>query len=308
MSRKFEEDFAKAMKTARVPRTIHGLPADARYTGTCQACFGTYVVKRHGRKLTVVLHGYERPGSGYIVGECPGRDEEPFELAKDVTERFRALLLGMLADAERRLAEFKTNLVSELYVEVTGTNLTQRKETKKRMILIRPGWKNPDPMFYGDDWLSRLKIAINKTEARRSGITRDLRLLENKLATWRYDPQALAHAEERAQAEKTAKTASKKAITDEKEAKEEAVLAAFLDNPQLVAYLKNKPYMVFNKTAGWGYTPSGRSEYEEVILRRTRSRTLSTCFGSRSFSRRQLISDLRSQARDARVKISAPKW
>jgi len=48
-----------------------------KLVGECQICQRTH--KLRGKLL--VLHGYQRPGHGYITGECPGVGFEPYELS-----------------------------------------------------------------------------------------------------------------------------------------------------------------------------------------------------------------------------------
>lgn len=120
------------MSASKVPSVVHGLPADGQYVGTCQACFGQYVVKqaksgesRAGSgdgferyramprgSLVVVLHGYTRPGYGATVGECPGRGAEPFELSKDLTEKFKSNMQHDLEGVNQYISRLKTGTLS----------------------------------------------------------------------------------------------------------------------------------------------------------------------------------------------------
>lgn len=47
-----------------------------RFRGTCQACAGGQIVDEHG---LIVLHGYLRPGHGYVVNRCVGVGSAPAE-------------------------------------------------------------------------------------------------------------------------------------------------------------------------------------------------------------------------------------
>lgn len=46
------------------------------YIGTCQWCDGEFKVNANG---LMVLHGYQRPGYGYTLGNCTGYRQPPFE-------------------------------------------------------------------------------------------------------------------------------------------------------------------------------------------------------------------------------------
>jgi hypothetical protein len=310
----FDKSFEKALSAAGAPKTLHGLPADARYQGTCQACFGSYVTKaarpRKGGKfdLLVVLHGYERPGHGYIQGECPGRAELPFELDKTVTEKFRDRLIAMLASTRDYLARLKGGKVEKLRIEVRDESVPYGMNAPRsrlyKTIEIERGWKNPSPGAYYDTFDRRMESEIANTAMREDSIARDLKEIKERLAAWKYNPAALAEAEEREKSLKASKAATKKATYDEKEGREEAVLASFIENPALVEYLKKKPFEIWK--AGTRVS-TGQSVYEETMRQIERSRA-HDLFGDRSYSRRRVISDLRNLARDAGVKIKAPKW
>lgn len=58
-----------------------------RYIGLCAACMRSFVVQpdRQGT-LRLVHHGYQRPGYGYIVGDCPGVGYEPHEVSPHLAQ------------------------------------------------------------------------------------------------------------------------------------------------------------------------------------------------------------------------------
>lgn len=64
-------------------------PSKARGSGglgTCGVCFGVYKTRPKGDSLAMVMHGYERPGGGYIERECSGAGLPPFELSDRATK------------------------------------------------------------------------------------------------------------------------------------------------------------------------------------------------------------------------------
>lgn len=79
-------------------------------TGTCAACWGNY--KLAGGRL--VLHGYERPGYGYIKGQCFGVDSQPMETSVDCARAYREFLEGVLAGEERKLAKLESGEVEAI--------------------------------------------------------------------------------------------------------------------------------------------------------------------------------------------------
>jgi hypothetical protein len=64
-----------------------------RFRGMCQVCGGAQVVESG----VLVLHGYNRPGCGYIIGECPGVREVPLQTSDALTRKYHA---AATSDAE----------------------------------------------------------------------------------------------------------------------------------------------------------------------------------------------------------------
>ena len=56
----------------------------AEFEGTCAVCFGHFKV----RGERVVLHGYERPGDGYIHGSCYGEKGLAWEVSPESAQKF----------------------------------------------------------------------------------------------------------------------------------------------------------------------------------------------------------------------------
>lgn len=80
-------------------------------TGTCPACWGNY--KLDGGRL--VMHGYKRPGFGYIHGSCFGVSYQPAETSKeglvDVLER---LLTPDLEECQDTIDNIEAGKVTQL--------------------------------------------------------------------------------------------------------------------------------------------------------------------------------------------------
>lgn len=75
-------------------------PVDAEPSATCQICFR----EQQTRAQRLVLHGYRRPGFGYIVGECWGVGYAPFEVSCERTKQYiEEVLRATLARWEANL-------------------------------------------------------------------------------------------------------------------------------------------------------------------------------------------------------------
>ncbi len=242
---------------------LHGLAANGDYVGTCQACFGQYVVHTNGG-LHIVLHGYKRPGYGSIHGECEGRNVEPFEVAKNLTENIRDNMVATVARLRVRAADLKAGNVKTLFVEVDDLSIPRKgwEQRATKWITIPVGWTNPDSHY--DDFASRLRRAIFEIERDIENIDSEIVFFNKQLADWTYRPQALPNDGRKRigvravdQAAVEAVHSSRHAARDIKEAHTRAVLDTLLACEALVARAKAKPYTVFDsKTREQVATPS----------------------------------------------------
>lgn len=75
-----------------------GKPGDF---GTCAVCDRTQKLKRN----KMVLHGYRRPGYGFIVNNCLGVGYEPYELSAEGCKHAASVYGKMAKDLDRQIAE-----------------------------------------------------------------------------------------------------------------------------------------------------------------------------------------------------------
>lgn len=76
-----------------------------RHRGHCQFCGNSQVVQDG----VMVLHGYTRPGDGYIFNECPCVGRAPLEVSQVLTEDYLKDARGTLAMIEKKLAKAKAD-------------------------------------------------------------------------------------------------------------------------------------------------------------------------------------------------------
>lgn len=79
-----------------------------RHLGNCQICEGDF--KLHLGKM--VHHGYKRPGHGYIVGDCPGVFEVPYEVSCELIKAQRILAKEYQKGQEARLEALESGKVT----------------------------------------------------------------------------------------------------------------------------------------------------------------------------------------------------
>ncbi len=70
------------------------------FIGTCQWCLGEYKVNSNKE---IVLHGYQRPGYGYTVGNCQGIYHPPFEYDYELTKQ-------RISYEEAQITDFKNKI------------------------------------------------------------------------------------------------------------------------------------------------------------------------------------------------------
>ena len=85
-------------------RRLEKVPARIQYRGVCQCCCGSVAVSPDTGLAS--LHGYERPGNGYIVGRCWGAEEKPANVDLTLTHKFRAKALADAEGYERAAEQF----------------------------------------------------------------------------------------------------------------------------------------------------------------------------------------------------------
>jgi hypothetical protein len=74
-----------------------------RHRGHCQFCGNSQVVQDG----VMVLHGYTRPGDGYIFNECPCVGRSPLEVSQVLTEDYLKNARETLAMVEKKLEKAK---------------------------------------------------------------------------------------------------------------------------------------------------------------------------------------------------------
>ncbi len=315
MADNFEQSYEKAMKAAAGPLAgTHGLDPAGRYVGTCQGCFGQYVVKASRGRLRVVLHGYERPGIGHLIGDCPGHGHEPFEVSKDQTIVFRESLVGQLAGLRKQLARLKSGDVTEIYIEVEDESIPRSYGQKRatKAIAIGPGWKNPSPHKYYDTYEKRMQSKIAEVAGQVGGVESAITFMDMMIERWKYTPESLkdtkgkkigVRADDQAKAEKEAseRNSSRKTARDEKEKKVNAVLDVLLASEALMSFMKER-------SNAWGppIAPGPQPSLHDVIMKRI-ERYRAADQVTRIEGLRRVGTDLKDYAHRAGIKVKIPR-
>lgn len=145
-------------------------------TGTCGVCHGNY--KRNGIGQ-LVKHGYQRPGHGYLVGECFGVDYQPWEISKDsVVEFVRLVLRPHLERAESNVFQVENDMLDS-YDE---SNNVWRPALRKYEKVWRKVGRDEPALF------ARLRREhMSRCRAERDLLSGEIEIRKKQIAEWKPD-------------------------------------------------------------------------------------------------------------------------
>lgn len=211
---KLDDAYEKAMAAAKAIEDAERGKADVEARGTCQACLRQFVAKPYtkmkeislftGEKmnyktgtLVMVKHGFERPGHGYLVGECWGVGHPPFELDVEITKHWRQYLVTHLLPKTRQvLADLKSGKTKIFKFRVMIPLRPDQPNWSKRdykEIFLTEG--EPIPAAWTNDYPPDFKRArsakIKETENEIEEIEADIKHLGKAIDSWVYSPQKL---------------------------------------------------------------------------------------------------------------------
>lgn len=189
-----------AMKTPE-PETV------TRYVGNCQICEGDQ--KLHMGKM--VHHGYKRPGDGYILGDCSGVHQDPYEVSCEAIKAYKAGL-------ERNLVSLQASLEKLLGGEVTHLSETHLESWKNRMV-VTDYHINVTSIH---TWNEALAARVYRVRMDISYTDREIARCAKRIADWKLLPLRTVEEElakdQAAKALRTAEVEAKRAARDAKRA------------------------------------------------------------------------------------------
>ncbi len=106
-----------------------------RYLGHCQYCNGIF--KLHAGKL--VHHGYKRPGTGEIEGDCRGVKLLPYEVSCEDTKRFQGEVRARLYGEQEYLRKLQAGEVTEI-IEISfweKKTITHKKGDERWSLILQ---------------------------------------------------------------------------------------------------------------------------------------------------------------------------
>lgn len=189
-----------------------------RFIGNCQLC-------ERDQKLDnglMVHHGYQRPGVGYIFGDCPGVHVVPYEVSCDAIKAWKVQLEAELVGQKARLAKLLNGEVTS-FIEMEYAGPRQDKVMVTYEFATTPKYK----------WESLLRSRIWEAERQVGATETTIARCEARITAW--EPKPIRTFEEemaKVQADKAAravvvaeKRAAKQAKIDATKAKQDALKA-----------------------------------------------------------------------------------
>jgi hypothetical protein len=197
-----------------------------RHVGFCALCERD--IKLNVGKL--VHHGYQRPGDGYIHGDCPLVHAAPYEVTADTLVPHVAYWMDEAKRAGKRAADLKAGRITTLErVEVRGFG----RMTKREVVVVD---KSKVHLL---EWSEALRMAVYAAEQRKETALREAERLKKWIAGWATRAfKAPRTVEEMANAEKAVRDAAKaeraaaKAAREAKKAATAAKQQALADRRQ----------------------------------------------------------------------------
>lgn len=167
----------------------------ARYIGFCPCCGKDFKV----RSGTLVHHGYERPGCGYIIGDCIGVGSPPHEVSPELAKRYMELLVRHEVETEKSLTALPS-----------ATVLTRRGFRGETVKLVKgecPEW----------DWKTAYSNVEYGLKSDLASVKREKERVQGLIDTW--EPKPLTTVMEEQAAKQAAKSEREAAKADKKAAK-----------------------------------------------------------------------------------------
>jgi hypothetical protein len=172
--------------------------ADVEARGTCQVCLMHFAVRgqvRSGGKMSLVKHGYKRPGVGWLVGECKGTGHPPFELDCQLTRQWRDLLRDVaVPDIRATIAGLVNRTINTFPVQVYDRTTYRYVDVE-----ITEGSSLPEAWTSrssaSPDYARARERAVKVEKGRLAAITAEIVHLGKVIEGWRYVPEKLAPKE-----------------------------------------------------------------------------------------------------------------
>lgn len=186
-----------------------------RFVGTCPVCQREFKVtpltRRGGHAM--VLHGYQRPGIGYLLGDCFGHRKLPYELSDSGCVSYREAVKNQKASAEALIVHLRSGEAKKAFVQ-------KRSFGRTEIVEVLAGEKNFE---------EALKIYLNSKISEVKSCEYEIARMEKLIAAWtlkdlRTEEDVVRVSDGKA-AERKAERDAKRAVRFAKAAAQKALVA-----------------------------------------------------------------------------------
>lgn len=141
--------------------------------GECQICQRRFLLDSRGN---LVLHGYQRPGHGYIVGDCFGVGYPPWEVSSDRLAEW----IELLKTRSAQLAQEATRTA-----KLTTIDVNRGSERNPKFVTLSkgdpPGYDNRGRLSFEDELAKRVSDLKQQSKA----LADDAKRETQRLKTWK---------------------------------------------------------------------------------------------------------------------------
>jgi len=141
--------------------------------GECQICQQRFLLDSRGN---LVLHGYQRPGHGYIVGDCFGVGHPPWEVSSDALAEW----IERLKARSAQLAQEATRVA-----KLTSIDVNRGSERNPKFVTLTkgdpPGYDNRGKLSFEDE----LEKRVNDLKQQSKWLADDAKTQTRRLKTWK---------------------------------------------------------------------------------------------------------------------------
>lgn len=210
-----------------------------RYVGWCPICGRDIKV----RDNHLVHHGYQRPGIGHILGDCPGVGYPPYEISTRACDAYRHRLIEAIRNANEYIARLQQD-PPDLRLTFDDYDPVKRRVRRSRpggpaltVTITRDQADALEAQLPGYDkgrysWDERRTWVIDREQARLGELDRSLRRMDELIAEW-PGPRPLRTIEEeinRQEQSRAEREQAKTALRDAKIAAEVAKIQKRIDS------------------------------------------------------------------------------
>jgi hypothetical protein len=153
-------------------------------SGICACCFNKQKIAKTDNMW---LHGYTRPGHGWLVGNCPGIGFQPYEKSVEGTKYMVTLVEGHLSDLFKRLERVKNAESLEVKLSYWDAESRARKDffgtvTKAEGSVVLQDPNGNTGRFWFD---SVQRGQMNDLQSQIRMAEKDLQFFSQKVAEWK---------------------------------------------------------------------------------------------------------------------------